>query len=406
MKFHYRVKDKAGKTRKGILEGDNRITAAESLILQGFYVFKLEEVKNTGLAMEISLPFLESVSTRDLATFTRQLATMLNSGLSILRCFSILGQQTDNKTLHKAVLKIRDDLEAGIPLYEALNNHPKIFSRMYISMVRAGEMGGILDQVLERLTDHLEREQEISSKVKSASVYPIVVSVFALLAVFFIITFIMPTFTSMFVQAGIALPPPTRVLLAAGTFMKAWWYVVLGGLFLLVLGLKQWKKVPLGKLFFDNLYLHLPLVGKTVSKITVARFARTMGTLVQSGIPVLQALEAVEEVVGNEVIAHAIRKARASVREGEGIAGPLMETRVFEPMVTQMIAVGEETGTLDDMLVKVSNYFEREVMYLTDALMAVLEPLLIMLVALLVGGIVVATLMPMFEMVNAVGGGM
>jgi len=406
LKFHYRVKDRTGKTRQGVLDGDNRSSVVESLIAQGFYVLKIEEVKHAGLSMEISMSFLKSVSTRDLKTFTRQYTKMINSGLSILKCFSILGQQTENKAMKKAVLKIRDHLEAGIPLHEALNNHPKIFSRMYINMVRAGEIGGILDQVLERLSDHMEREQEIASKVKSASVYPIMVSIFAVLAVFFIITFIMPTFTSMFVQAGVALPAPTRALLNVGTFLKAWWYGVFGGIVLLMLGIKQWQKTSSGKLFFDNLYLHLPLVGKTVSKITVARFARTMGTLVQSGIPVLQALEAVEEVVGNEVVARAIRKARASVREGEGISGPLMETRVFEPMVTQMIAVGEETGMLDDMLVKVSIYFEREVMYLIDALMSVLEPLLIMIVAVLVGGIVIATLMPMFDMVNAIGGGM
>ncbi|MGE5380399.1 MAG: type II secretion system F family protein [Methylocystaceae bacterium] len=406
LKYHYRVKDKSGRTRKGILEGENRSLVVESLVGQGYYVLQLDQVKNTGLSMDINLPSITRVSIRELSAFTRQLATMINAGLSILKCFSILSKQTQNKELKKAALQIKDDIEAGMPLYEALSKHPKIFSRMYVSMVRAGEIGGILDQVLERLSEHLEREQEVSSKVKSASVYPAIISIFAVLVVFFIITFVMPTFTSMFVQAGVSLPAPTRALLTAGIFLKSSWYLIFGAVILVVLALKQWKKTTIGSLFFDSMILRMPVVGTTVSRVTVARFARTMGTLVQSGIPVLAALEAVEEVVGNAVIARAIKKSRASIREGDTIARPLAETGVFEPMVTQMIAVGEETGTLDDMLVRLSAYFEREVMYLIDALMSVMEPILIMFVAVLVGGIVVATLLPMFDMVNLVGSGM
>ncbi|MGE5455180.1 MAG: type II secretion system F family protein, partial [Methylocystaceae bacterium] len=372
LKYRYRVKDKMGKTQQGVLDGENRNLVLESLVGQGYYVLQLEEQKNKGLSMEISWPTFTRVSTRELSAFTRQLATMINAGLSILKCFSILGKQTNNPGLKKAVLQIRDDLEAGMPLYQALNKHPKIFSRMFVSMVRAGELGGILDQVLDRLSEHLEREQEISSKVKSASVYPTIISIFAVLVVFFIITFVMPTFTDMFVQAGVPLPTPTRVLLKAGIFLKSSWYLIFGAIILLVLGIKQWKKTSAGRLFFDTLILRIPVVGTTISRVTVARFARTMGTLVQSGIPVLAALEAVEEVVGNEVIARAIRKSRASIREGDTISRPLAETGVFEPMVTQMIAVGEETGTLDDMLVRISAYFEREVMYLIDALMAIM----------------------------------
>lgn len=266
LKYHYRVKDKSGRTQKGILEGENRSLVVESLVGQGYYVLQLDEVKNTGLSMEITLPSITRVTTRELSAFTRQLATMIDAGLSILKCFSILAKQTRNQELKKAILKIKDDIEAGMPLYEALSKHPKIFSRMYVSMVRAGEIGGILDQVLERLSEHLEREQEVSSKVKSASVYPAIISVFAVLVVFFIITFVMPTFTGMFVQAGVPLPAPTRVLLAAGVFLKSRWYFIFGAVILLVLVLKQWIKTPMGSLFFDSMILHMPVVGIITSQ--------------------------------------------------------------------------------------------------------------------------------------------
>jgi type IV pilus assembly protein PilC len=270
-------------------------------------------------------------------------------------------------------------------------------------MIKAGEIGGVLDNVLDRLGEHLEREEEINSKIKSASIYPAIISVFAVLMVFFIITFVMPTFVGMFQTAGVVLPLPTRILLNLGTFLRD--KIILVGIIAggAVVLLQRWGKTEVGRLFYDNLLLHAPVIGNTISRITVARFSRTMGTLVQSGIPVLQALEVVEDVVGNAVISRAVSKARAGIKEGETITGPLEETGVFEPMVTQMIAVGEETGSLDDMLIRMSDYFEREVMYTVDAMMSVIEPLLIIMVAVLVGGVVIATLLPIFDMMNMVG---
>lgn len=374
----------------------------DNLLEQGFFVLALKEVKHSSRRIKFEFS-LGRVSTRDLVVFTRQLSTMLAAGLSILRSFSILGQQTTNKALKKAVLQIGEDIESGTALWESMAKHPAIFSNVYISMIRAGELGGVLDNVLNRLGEHLEREQEISSKVKSASVYPTIISIFAVLVVVFIITFVMPTFVSMFESAGVELPMATRMLLSVGIFMKSRILYIIGLFFLITFLLKRWGQTASGRFFYDSIYLRLPLIGKTMSRIIVARFARTMGTLVRSGIPVLQALEVVEDVVGNAVVSRAINKARISITEGQTITRPLEETGVFEPMVTQMIAVGEESGSLDEMLTRMSDYFEKEVIHTIDAMMALIEPLLILAVALIVGGIVVATLLPIFDMITLVG---
>jgi type IV pilus assembly protein PilC len=269
-------------------------------------------------------------------------------------------------------------------------------------MIKAGELGGVLDSILDRLCGHLERENEINSKVKSASVYPTIIAIFAVIVVFFIISFIMPTFVGMFQSSGVALPVPTQIMLGVGLFIRSKFIWIAITIFILVYLLRRFAKTDVGALFFDALILHLPLIGKTASRIIVARFARTMGTLVRSGISVLQALEVVEDVVGNAVVKRAIKKATTSITEGQSISGPLLETGVFEPMVTQMIAVGEETGSLDEMLVRMSDYYEREVMYSVDTMMALIEPLMIIVVAIIVGGVVIATIMPIFDMVNMV----
>lgn len=387
--------------RSAVLEAENRNLVVQKLLAQGLFILSVEEVKESK-EIDISLPF-GAVKTKDLVVFTRQLSTMLAAGLSILRSFSILGAQTDNKKLKAAIMQIREDIEAGTALWEAMSKHPKIFSSVYVSMIRAGEMGGVLDTVLERLGDHLERDAEINSKVKSASIYPTIITIFAVIMVFGIITFVMPTFTAMFTSAGVELPAPTRILLGVGLFLKKYILLVFAVIILIIFLLKKWGTTKAGRYFYDNIFLRVPILGTTISRIVVSRFARTMGTLVKSGIPVLQALEVVEDVVGNAVIARAISKARKSIKEGETITGPLEATGAFEPMVTQMIAVGEETGSLDEMLTRMSDYYDREVMYSIEALMSMIEPLMIVVVALMVGGVVIATLLPVFDMVKLVG---
>lgn len=402
LKYKYRVKDIRGKLLSGNLEADHKEIIITSLLDQGYFIVNLEEVKES---REIMPGFsFKRVTTRELVVMTRQLATMLAAGLSIIRCLHILAEQTANQELKNVVQAIAEDIEGGTSLGEAVAKHPHIFSKIYMSMIRVGEIGGVLDLVLERLGDHLEREQEINVKIKSASIYPAIISILAVLVIFFIITFVMPTFVGIFEMAGVLLPLPTRVLLAVGLTLQKNWIFIFAGLLILIWGIRKWGQTSRGRFTYDLLIMHIPIIGRTMAQINVARFCRTMGTLIRSGIPVLQALEVTEDVIGNEVIARAISKARTSIKEGDTITAPLVETGIFEPMVTQMIAVGEETGALDEMLIRMSDYFEREIMYMVDAMMAIIEPLLIIIVAVLVGGVVVATLLPMFDMVNLVGG--
>lgn len=400
MEFAYKVRDRSGAILKGQLEAEDKNTVISSLINQNYYILSLEQVQRSSKEVEFSL---NRVKIQDIIVMTRQLSTMMAAGLPILKCFSILGEQISNNKLKKTILEIRDNIEGGMPLWQAVARHPNIFSPVYISMIRVGELGGILDTILDRLSIHLEREQEITSKIKSASIYPAIISIVAIIMVFCIITFVMPTFTSIFQASGTSLPTPTRILLGLSDFFRHYLLHLVVAIAVAIFALKRWGKTNSGRFFFDNLYLHLPIIGKTLSRVTVARFARTMGTLLRSGIPVLAALEVVEAVVDNAVISRAIRNARKSISEGDSITQPLAATGVFEPMVTQMIAVGEETGALDEMLIRMSDYFDKELSYMIESLMAVIEPVLILIVALMVGGIVIATLLPMFEIANAVG---
>ncbi|WP_054692553.1 type II secretion system F family protein [Syntrophomonas palmitatica] len=307
--------------------------------------------------MEESSPRLgnigfKKVQVRDLVIMIRQLSTMISAGLPILRAFTILSEQAANRRLKNALEQIRGDIEEGRALWQAVNKHPDVFSPIFVNMIRAGELGGVMEPVLERLGEHLEREHEITSKVKTASVYPSIILTLAIVMVIGIITFVMPTFVDMFQSSGAELPGPTKALLAMSDFLRQDWHYLLVGIAVFVYMVRRIGKTTGGRYFYDNLKLRLPVVGKTLSRIGVARFARTMGTLVRSGIPVLQALEIVEQVVGNAVIARAIREARESISEGEPISVPLQATGIFEPMVIQMIAVGEETGALDEMLAR------------------------------------------------------
>lgn len=384
------------------MKAEDKSLVIDSLLRQDYYILSLEEEKLSSREINLELNF-RPVRTRDMIIATRQLATMIAAGLPLLNALIILGDQSDNPRLKQAIYKIRDDIEQGMTMWAAVAKHPRIFSPIYINMLRAGETGGILEPVLEKLADYLEKEQEINSRIKAASIYPTIITIFAILMVFFITVFVMPTFVTMYQSSGAELPGPTRVLLAISFFIRKRWVFLILGTIMLIIAFKLWSKTRQGRLVIDYLYLHLPVIGKTLSRLIVARFSRTLGTLLRSGIPVLQAMEIVEGTVGNKVIADAIKGARANISKGESITVPLKATGVFEPMVTNMIAVGEESGSLDEMLIRMADYFEKEVMYMVDSMMAVIEPVMIFMVALLVGGIVIATLLPVFDLVNAVG---
>lgn len=404
MIFSYRALDTAGAVVKGTLEADNRNLVIESLLRQNYTIVEIKEDRNREAAKKSSLniTLFESVKINDLSLFTRQLSTMVGAGLPIVRSFEILEEQTKNPMLRRAVGDIRTNLEGGLALNECMAQHPKIFSPMYVSMVKAGETGGALDTILARLADTLERDREINSKVKSASIYPIMILCVALLVVIFILTFVMPTFVESFSSSGTELPAFTRFFMGISYFIKdnGLWLIIV--IIQLVAGLKWVGTKPGGRLFFDRLYLNLPIIGKAVNRISVSRFTRILGTLIKSGVPILEALEVLRGVVGNRVISDAIGEARDSIREGQSIAAPIAATGVFEPMVTQMIAVGEETGALDDMLERMSAFYDNEVTFAIDAMLKSMEPAMIIFVAAIIGSIIIATYLPVFNIISTI----
>ena len=405
MIFSYRALDTAGAVVRGTLEADNRNLVIESLLHQNYTIVEIKEDRNKEAAKKSSLSFslFENVKINDLSLFTRQLSTMISAGLPIVRSFQILEEQTRNPMLRRAVGDIRTNLEGGMALNDCMAQHPKIFSPMYVSMVKAGETGGALDTILSRLADTLERDREINSKVKSASIYPIMILCVALLVVIFILTFVMPTFVEQFDASGTELPAFTAFFMGVSYFIRDNGLLLLIVIILLVVGLKWVGTKPNGRLFFDRLYLNLPIVGKAIKRIAVSRFTRILGTLIKSGVPILEALEVLRGVVGNQVISDAIGEARDSIREGQSVAAPIAATGVFEPMVTQMISVGEETGALDDMLERMAVFYDNEVNFAIDALLKSLEPIMIIFVAGIIGAIIIATYLPIFNIVSTLG---
>jgi len=403
--YTYRVRGRDGKIVKGTLEADNRNLVIDALLRQQYTILEIKEDKDKEATQKNALNFswFEKVTINDLSLFTRQLSTMVGAGLPIVRSFNILEKQTQNSLLRKIAGQVQEDLEGGLALNEALGRHPKTFSPMYVSMVQAGETGGALDTVLDRLADTLERDREINSKIKSASVYPILVMSVAILVVVFILMFVMPSFVESYASSGTELPAFTQFFLNISYFLKDYFLLLILGIIVLVFVLKAWGRTSQGRLFFDTMYLKMPIVGKAVSRIAVSRFTRILGTLIKSGVPILQALEVLEGVVGNRVIGDAIGQARESIREGQSIAVPLAATGVFEPMVSQMIAIGEETGALDDMLERMSVFYDNEVTLAVDAMLKSMEPVMIIFVAGIIGMIIIATYLPVFNIIGTIG---
>jgi type IV pilus assembly protein PilC len=403
--YTYRVRGRDGKIVKGTLEADNRNLVIDALLRQQYTILEIKEDKDKEATQKNALNFswFEKVTINDISLFTRQLSTMVGAGLPIVRSFNILEKQTQNSLLRKIAGQVQEDLEGGLALNEALGRHPKTFSPMYVSMVQAGETGGALDTVLDRLADTLERDREINSKIKSASVYPILVMSVAILVVVFILMFVMPSFVESYASSGTELPAFTQFFLNISYFLKDYFLLLILGIIVLVFVLKAWGRTSQGRLFFDTMYLKMPIVGKAVSRIAVSRFTRILGTLIKSGVPILQALEVLEGVVGNRVIGNAIGQARESIREGQSIAVPLAATGVFEPMVSQMIAIGEETGALDDMLERMSVFYDNEVTLAVDAMLKSMEPVMIIFVAGIIGMIIIATYLPVFNIIGTIG---
>ncbi|HET9951064.1 MAG TPA: type II secretion system F family protein [Candidatus Eisenbacteria bacterium] len=347
------------------------------------------------------------VSTRDLAIFTRQFATMINAGLPLVQCLDILSKQTENVAFRQIIAGVTREVEAGNTLAESLGKkeNQRVFDELFINMVEAGEAGGILDDILMRLATFIEKAEALKRKVQGAMVYPGVVMTVALLATSFMLIFIIPTFARMFTGFGAELPLPTKIVMGLSSFLRAYWWAMILGIVGTVVGLKRYYLTEQGHMNIDRFLLKVPVLGDVLRKGAVARFTRTLGTLISSGVPILTGLEITARTSGNRVIQAAIMAARASIREGETIAAPLRESSVFPPMVVQMISVGEETGALDDMLTRIADFYDSEVDTAVDSLTSLIEPIMIVFMGGVVGGMVVAMYLPMFKLINVVAGG-
>jgi type IV pilus assembly protein PilC len=342
------------------------------------------------------------VSTRDVVIFTRQFATMINAGLPLARSLDILARQSENKALRRVVEEVLYGVESGQSLAEAMAAHPRIFSDLYRNMVAAGEAGGILDTILLRLAAFMEKSDALRRKIKGALIYPLVILTVAVGAVIVLLLFVIPTFQEMFQSAGVPMPAPTMLVMAVSDLLQNYWYALLGGLLGCVLLLRHYYRTSGGRLTLDRLLLNLPILGPLQRKVSIARFTRTLGTLASSGVAILDGLEITARTAGNRVVHNAIMSARTSIAGGETISEPLKKSGVFPPMVVQMINVGEQTGGLDEMLTRVADFYDEEVDASVEALLAALEPIMIVFLGLVVGGMIIAMYLPIFDMINAV----
>jgi type IV pilus assembly protein PilC len=398
--YDYKVRDGSGQLVVGQLVGDNETLVVRRLREQG--LTPVEVKKHTeGLGMEITLR-PGHVSLKGISVFCRQFATMVNSGLPILRALSILSDQTDSKALAKVLGEVRIEVERGASLSGAMSKHPKVFNDLFISMMKAGETGGVLDTVLLQLADTIEKEVELRRKVKSAMTYPVVVVCLVVLIMGAMLLFVVPQFETIYASLSAQLPLPTRILLAASNTVRSKWWMVIAAVAGAVFALRRFKATPQGRLVLDQVKLKAPVFGPLFHKVALARMASTFGMLLRAGVPILQALEIVKDTVNNKVLAAALEDVKTSVREGESIAHPLAKHAVFPPMVVQMLAVGEETGAVDTMLEKVSDFYGGEVEATVDALTSLIEPLLIAVIGGAVGAAVIALYMPMFNIINVI----
>jgi type IV pilus assembly protein PilC len=398
--YQYKVRDRAGNLVSGELIGDSEGLVMTKLREMGMTPIEVKKAK-AGLKMEINLR-PGHVKLKDLAVFSRQFATMVNSGLPILRALSILSDQTANKELQKVLVQVRLDVEQGASLSGALERHPKAFSDLYVAMVKAGETGGVLDNVLLRLADNIEKEVELRRKIKSAMTYPVVVVALVMLILSAMLLFVVPQFESIYAQLGGKLPLPTRLLLSVSNALRSYWYVFLVLIIGTAFAFRRYKKTDRGRAQVDAVKLKVPVFGGLFHKTALARFSGTLGMLLRSGVPILQALDIVADTVNNKVISKAVGDVQGAVREGESMARPLSRHAVFPPMVVQMLAVGEETGAVDTMLDKVADFYNSEVSASVDALTSLIEPLMIAIIGGAVGAAVIALYMPMFNIIKLI----
>lgn len=397
--YAYTAIDRTGRTVRATIEAES-----ESLLLAKLRAQSLvcTDVRSTrGSLANVSVG-KKKMKGKSLVIFSRQFATMIDAGIPILRCLEILGSQTKDPALKEAVVGITSDVKSGLTLNEAMSKHPTVFNKLYVNMIKAAELGGILDKILERLSTFLEYEAEVKGKIKSAMMYPTLVLIFSQVMLFAMFSFVLPKFKEIFNGMNVEMPPITAMLFQIGDFMQASWWMILLALAAFIYGLKMWARTTKGKYILDGVKLRIPLIGDMTLKMSVARFARTFGTLINSGVPVLRSLEIVGDTMGNAVLAKAIDDARNSIREGNKLSHPLIASNLFPTMVTTMIDIGEESGRLSDMLVKVGDFYDSEVEATVKGLTSMIEPLLIIFLGGVVGFIAISIMTPIFKLVNSV----
>ena len=401
--FAYKVRDQAGQVIEGSLEADDANLVVGKLRQMGYTPIAIEQKSGTSLKADIKIPgFGPKVKLKDVAVFSRQFATMINSGLSLIRALAILADQTENPELARVAAEVRLDVEKGASLSASLQRHPKVFNHLYIAMVKSGEAGGVLDAVLLRLADTIEKQVELRRKVRSAMTYPVVVLVICTVIATAMLLLIVPQFKAIYADLGGTLPLPTRMLISISDLLKKFFpiFVLLGigGFFLF----RRWARSENGKPKWDAFKLRVPVFGGLTRKAALARFSRTLAALTRSGVGILEALDIVAETSGNEVVASAVRDTQGAVKRGDTLARPLEQHEVFPPMVVQMIAVGEETGALDEMLDKIADFYDQEVSATVDALTSLIEPMLICLMGVIVGGMIISLYLPMFNIIKLI----
>ena len=396
--FRYTVRDRGGKTVNGKLEADSQAAVVTKLKSMGYAPVSVSQANaNAGMNKEVTIPGLGGkVKLKDLAVMSRQFATMINSGLSMMRALNILANQTENKKLARVLATVGSDVETGVSLSVSMAKHQGVFPPLMVNMCRAGEVGGFLDSVLLQIAANYEAEVKLKGKIKSAMTYPVVVFIMAILAIVGMLLFIVPVFVNLFADLGGTLPVPTRILVFMSAAMR---YVAPAGVVILVIFLATWPKLKHDirvRSVLDPIKLKVPIFGGLFQKIALSRFSRNLGTMMSSGVPILQSLEIVGATTGNIVLERAVRDVQVSVRRGESLSGPLEGHKVFPPMMVQMMAVGEDTGALDTMLHKISDFYDQEVEATAEALTSLIEPLMIAAIGAIIGAMIVALYMPIF----------
>jgi type IV pilus assembly protein PilC len=397
--FEWKGTGRNGQNAQGTLVADSKDAVVAMLRRQQVVVTAVKEK-----GKEIAVPKMGGkVPPQLIAIFTRQFSVMIDAGLPLVQCIEILGGQQENKNFKRALIAIRQDVESGSSLADAMRKHPKVFNDLYTNMVAAGEAGGILDTILQRLAAYIEKAVKLNSQVKSAMIYPVAVISIAIIVVAVILWKVIPVFASLFAGLGATLPLPTRVVIVLSNFIADYWWLIGGTVFSVIFFLKRYHETQKGKRVLDSILLKMPIMGDLMRKIAVARFCRTLSTLTSSGVPILDGLQITARTAGNSIVEDAIMATRKSVEEGKTISEPLGDTDVFPTMVVQMIAVGEQTGALDTMLSKIAEFYEDEVDTAVAGLMKLLEPILIAFLGVAIGGIVIAMYMPMFTLIGQMG---